>query len=80
MSNIAEGFERSGTREFIQFLSMAKGSVGEVRSHLYIAFDLRYIYKQKFEALASRAKEISRMISGLMNYLGKSSVKGTKYR
>ena len=52
MSNIAEGFERSGTGEFAQFLSTAKGSAGEVRSQLYVAFDEGYIDTDKFEYLA----------------------------
>ena len=43
MSNIAEGFERSGTREFIQFLATAKGSAGEVRAQLYVALDQGYV-------------------------------------
>jgi len=80
MSNIAEGFERGGTREFIQFLSMAKGSSGEVRSQLYVAVDQGYIDKETFEQLYTLASEASRMITGLMKYLRKSSVKGVKYK
>jgi four helix bundle protein len=45
MSNIAEGFGRGGNREFIQFLSMAKGSVSEVQAQLYVAVDVGYITK-----------------------------------
>jgi four helix bundle protein len=80
MSNIAEGFERGGTREFIQFLSMAKGSSGEVRSQLYVAVDQGYIDKETFERLYTLASEASRMITGLMKYLRKSNVKGVKYK
>lgn len=80
MSNIAEGFERSGTGEFSQFLATAKGSAGEVRSQLYVAFDQAYIGKEGFESLTSSATQISRMISGLMSYLRKSGVKGTKFK
>src|SRR5437660_9099004 len=66
LSNIAEGFERSGTGEFVQFLSAAKGSAGEVRAQLYVALDRSYIDEQTFRELSAFATEISRMISGLM--------------
>jgi four helix bundle protein len=80
MSNIAEGFERSGTGEFMQFLATAKGSAGEVRSQLYVALDQDYIMRTRFEVMANSATQISRMISGLMSYLRKSGVKGTKFK
>jgi four helix bundle protein len=80
MSNIAEGFERSGTGEFTQFLAIAKGSAGEVRSQLYVALDQDYLAKDEFRSLWTTAAEISRMISGLMTYLRGSGIKGTKYK
>jgi four helix bundle protein len=80
MSNVAEGFERGGTGEFVQFLSLAKGSAGEVRSQLYVAHDQGYISSEEFDQLASLASDTSRLISGLMSYLRKSGIKGTKYR
>ena len=80
MSNIAEGYERGGTKEFAQFLSVAKGSVGEVRCQLYVALDQGYIAQSMFDELAERAREVSRMINGLMSYLRKSGMRGTKYR
>jgi four helix bundle protein len=57
MSNIAEGFERSGTGEFIQFLAIAKGSAGEMRSQLYIAFDQGYLDREDFVRLSSSASD-----------------------
>ena len=80
MSNIAEGFERSGTGEFAHFLATAKGSAGEVRSQLYVAFDQEYIPPSVFDGLSNSVTEISRMIAGLMDYLKKSGLKGTKFK
>ena len=80
MSNIAEGFERSGSGEFAQFLSIAKGSTGEVRSQLYVALDQEYVTQAEFERLIAGVNETARMISGLMSYLRGSSIKGVKYR
>lgn len=80
MSNIAEGFEREGTREFVQFLSIAKASAGEVRSQLYVALDQGYIGQMEFEELSSKASEVSKMISGLITYLKRSGMKGSKFK
>jgi four helix bundle protein len=80
MSNIAEGFERDGTKEFIQFLSVARGSAGEIRSQLYVALDQHYLSEAMFEQLSSLALEIARMLSGLMQYLRRSGMKGSKFK
>ena len=78
--NIAEGFERGGDQEFLQFLAVAKGSCGEVRAQLYVALDQGYLPRDRFESLTALTKEISRMISGFMQYLRQSSLRGNKYR
>ena len=80
MSNIAEGFERDGNREFVNFLSIAKGSCGELRSHLYTALDQDYVSRDEFEQLRNQATEVSRVITGLMTYLRRSKVKGMKFK
>ena len=80
MSNIAEGFERGGDKEFIQFLSTSKGSCGEVKSHLYVALDQGYINPMSFDGLYGQATEVSRLISGFMKYLRESELRGSKYR
>jgi len=80
VSNIAEGFERDGDREFIQFLSVAKGSCGEVRAQLYLAIDRNYLTQETFQELSQKHSELSRMISGLMRYLRQSQFSGKKYK
>jgi four helix bundle protein len=80
MSNIAESFERGGRKEFIQFLSMAKGSAGGVRSHLNVAIDQTYLDKASYDHLVCLCEETSRLLSGLIKYLSQSNVQGVKYK
>jgi len=80
MSNIAEGFERAGDKEFRQFLALAKGSTGELRSQLYVALDAGFIQQDEFSRLYALGGEIARMLNGLMKYLGRSPLRGPKYR
>ena len=65
MSNIAEGFERSGRSEFHQFLSIAKSSCAELRSQLYVSLDARYLSPSTFRQLILQAEEVARIIGGL---------------
>jgi four helix bundle protein len=80
MSNIAEGYDRSGTGEFVQFLATAKGSTAEVKCQLYVALDQAYISDDTFRDVSDLAAETGKMIGGLMNYLRQSGIKGTKYK
>ena len=69
MNNIAEGFERQTNKEFKQFLFIAKGSSGEVRSMLYAGLDCKYISEDQFKKMYLLSQETSRVISGLIKTL-----------
>jgi four helix bundle protein len=79
MSNISEGFERGGNQEFVQFLYVAKGSCGEVRSQLYVALDQEYVDQKVADSLLSVLKRLSVMIKHLIDHLKRSGMRGPKY-
>ena len=80
MSNIAEGFERGGNQEFVQFLYVAKASCGEVRSQVYVALDQSYVASIEVDELTHSFKRLSSMISNFITYLRKSGMKAEKFR
>lgn len=78
MSNIAEGFERGTNAEFVQFLYIAKGSSGEIRAQLSVAFDQKYISQADYEDLTDLCRRISGMLSNLATYLRQPRFSGRR--
>ena len=75
LSNIAEGFERGSNSEFVQFLYVARGSCGEVRAQVIVAFDQKYIDEKQFIKLTENCKSINRMLNSFVLYLKSSNIK-----
>ena len=80
LSNIAEGFDRGGNREFIQFLYIAKGSAAEVQAQLYVALDAGYLGEEEFSRIYNQAGVTAKLIGGFIRYLAGSEHQGRKYK
>jgi len=80
MDNIAEGFGRGSRLEFIQFLTISRGSGAELQSQLYRSLDRKYINQLQFEELYSYTDNVCKMLTGFIAYLNKSPIKGQKFK
>ncbi|WP_309384933.1 four helix bundle protein [Cerasicoccus frondis] len=79
MSNIAEGFGRGGNREFSQFLHVARASLAELKSQLYVMLDVNYMEQETFNSLYQQASQIEVRINGLIKHLRSSDIRGAKF-
>ena len=80
MDNIAEGFERSGNKELINFLFIAKGSCGEVRSQLIRANDAGYLTQEEYDEIYNDCRKLSASIMNFIKEIKGSEMIGAKYK
>ncbi len=80
MDNIAEGFERDGNKEFVNFLYIAKGSCGEVKSQILRASDVGFVGTEKAKVLYQSCEEIGKLLYSLISSIKNSEMSGKKYR
>lgn len=79
MDNIAEGFERNGNKEFVQFLFISKGSLGELRSQIIRSTDRNYLNESETQLFLDKIKSLGSKIWNFISYLQSSDLKGIKY-